>query len=283
MSRLGKPKSDITASHPLAVVFDNYGRKTYVAQNNTDSELTVRFSDGENLTVPARSMATHSVGTSNPNQGGDVTDPDKPDNPDNPSTGDGCAFSGIEASEGKFLENYTLTCKTVDGNVVLTATFPGDYEGLDGPWLFNESSGFQEIRMQTIGERAYTATIAGMSTGDKFIFRVKIAFYGGMAITKQYEYTVGQNCGGVDNSVSNIGGDFKNIIVAPNPAREYWRVMTADDDAIIFVYDPSGKFMGCYVTDCGDIQIPCSSYPPGIYIMHVRAKSINMTVRVVKN
>ncbi|MBS2213879.1 carbohydrate-binding protein [Carboxylicivirga mesophila] len=58
MSAMGQVNSGVTADYPIAVVFDNDGDKTYVAHNYTSSPLTVTFSDGYELYVPANAMAT---------------------------------------------------------------------------------------------------------------------------------------------------------------------------------------------------------------------------------
>ncbi len=59
MNALGIVESSITADYPIASAFDNNGDKTYVAHNYSDTTITVNFSDGFQLNVPANSMATN--------------------------------------------------------------------------------------------------------------------------------------------------------------------------------------------------------------------------------
>ncbi len=59
MNAVGQIDSNITADYPIAVVFSNNGDKTYVAHNYSDTAITVNFSDGFQLNVPANSMATN--------------------------------------------------------------------------------------------------------------------------------------------------------------------------------------------------------------------------------
>jgi len=59
MNTLGIVESSITADYPIASAFDNNGDKTYVAHNYSDRSITVNFSDGFQLNVPANSMATN--------------------------------------------------------------------------------------------------------------------------------------------------------------------------------------------------------------------------------
>lgn len=60
MNALGPVDASITSNHPLAVAFtDAAGETTYVAHNYSNSQITVTFSDGETLVVPARQMVTN--------------------------------------------------------------------------------------------------------------------------------------------------------------------------------------------------------------------------------
>lgn len=54
----GVVNSSITADYPIAVVFEKAGDKTYVAHNYTATEITVTYSDGFSMKVPARTMKT---------------------------------------------------------------------------------------------------------------------------------------------------------------------------------------------------------------------------------
>ncbi len=58
MNALGNVNASITANYPIAAVFTKNGVNTYVAHNYSNSPITVSFSDGYNLNVPANQMAT---------------------------------------------------------------------------------------------------------------------------------------------------------------------------------------------------------------------------------
>ncbi|WP_380164361.1 glycosyl hydrolase [Jannaschia sp. R86511] len=59
LAELGTVDAEVTADHPVAAVFSDDGARTYVAANVTQEPLTVRFSDGTSLDVPAgRTVAT---------------------------------------------------------------------------------------------------------------------------------------------------------------------------------------------------------------------------------
>ncbi|WP_406045230.1 glycosyl hydrolase [Micromonospora sp. NBC_00898] len=58
LAALGTVDTSVTANHPLAKVFKKGIARTYVASNITSQPLTVTFSDGTKLTVPAGRSAT---------------------------------------------------------------------------------------------------------------------------------------------------------------------------------------------------------------------------------
>ncbi|WP_242158051.1 glycosyl hydrolase [Aestuariivivens sediminis] len=58
MNAMGQLDAGLTANYPIAAVFNDGGDKTYVAHNYSDTSITVTFSDGYMLDVPANEMAT---------------------------------------------------------------------------------------------------------------------------------------------------------------------------------------------------------------------------------
>jgi len=58
MNALGRVDVALTADYPIAAAFRQFGKTTYVAQNYSDAAITVTFSDGFKLEVPARKMVT---------------------------------------------------------------------------------------------------------------------------------------------------------------------------------------------------------------------------------
>ncbi|TVZ55430.1 putative secreted protein (Por secretion system target) [Lutibacter sp. Hel_I_33_5] len=58
MNAVGTVNSTITADYPIAASFTENGEITYVAHNYSNTPITVNFSDGYKLEVPASKMAT---------------------------------------------------------------------------------------------------------------------------------------------------------------------------------------------------------------------------------
>ncbi len=66
LNAMGQLDKTITANVPTYAVFNKGGTRTYVAYNPGSAAITVTFSNGVTLSVPARSMATTGGGSTNP-------------------------------------------------------------------------------------------------------------------------------------------------------------------------------------------------------------------------
>ncbi|MFF5215032.1 glycosyl hydrolase [Micromonospora sp. NPDC000442] len=86
LAALGRVDTGITADHPLAAVFNRNGARTYVASNISGSPLTVRFSDGTQLTVAAGRTTTSGAHTWSGGNAGGGTPPSPTPTPTPTST-----------------------------------------------------------------------------------------------------------------------------------------------------------------------------------------------------
>jgi endoglucanase Acf2/uncharacterized protein YjdB len=59
MNAMGQVAEEVTANYPIAAVFNKAGVKTYVAHNYGSSAITVSFSDGFSMSVPAKTTVTN--------------------------------------------------------------------------------------------------------------------------------------------------------------------------------------------------------------------------------
>ncbi|MBS4062995.1 MAG: carbohydrate-binding protein [Chitinophagaceae bacterium] len=55
---MGTVDASVTSNYPIAAVFNKAGDKTYVAHNYGSSEITVTYSDGFSMVIPARTLKT---------------------------------------------------------------------------------------------------------------------------------------------------------------------------------------------------------------------------------
>ncbi len=87
LAALGTSDLSVTANHPLYRVFSKNGAKTYVASNITNAALTVTFSDGKVLAVPAgKTVASGAVNWSGGNATGGGINPTTPPTTTPPTT-----------------------------------------------------------------------------------------------------------------------------------------------------------------------------------------------------
>lgn len=82
VAALGTLDPTVTADSPVAAVFTKNGERTYVASNITPSPLTVEFSDGTSLAVPAGETVTS--GAHEWSGGGAPSGPEDPTDPTDP-------------------------------------------------------------------------------------------------------------------------------------------------------------------------------------------------------
>ncbi|MEH1168721.1 glycosyl hydrolase [Micromonospora sp. CPCC 205539] len=82
LAALGTVDTSVTANHPLAAVFTRNGARTYVAANLTAASITVTYSNGTTLTVPAGKTATTGAYTWVGGNAGGGTDPGPGPDPD---------------------------------------------------------------------------------------------------------------------------------------------------------------------------------------------------------
>jgi endoglucanase Acf2/chitodextrinase len=80
INALGTTDRTVTANHPLYAVFNKQGARTYVAYNMSSAPITVSFSDGAVVNVPANAFSS-----GNGNGGGDTQAPTAPTGLTSPS------------------------------------------------------------------------------------------------------------------------------------------------------------------------------------------------------
>ena len=126
-----------------------------------------------------------------PNPG---TDPDPDPNPGtDPDNNQSLEknFSADDHTQGNpFAGPYSLKLYPSEGGVAVVARFEGNYEGFDGPWLWNYTNGFEETKMTSAGNRSYRYLINNVAPGTTVTVAVKIAYAGGMSVSPQVSYVV---------------------------------------------------------------------------------------------
>jgi len=200
MNAIGSVRSNIFADHPIAASFENNndGEVTYVAHNYSNAPITVTFSDGFQLEVPAEEMAT--------NRGSNITGTISSDF--NQAYINGSANLLVQT------ENQNVSrVEYFDGSDLLgeTLTYPYEYTAT------NLSLGMHNM---------YAKIYSGSDFGVTNIFNIQVGeqqpyignFFqipGTIEPGKydSYEGGVGQNISYFDNSQYNEGGYRPNEYV----------------------------------------------------------------------
>jgi endoglucanase Acf2 len=100
LNKLGTTDRAVTANHPLYAVFNKNGARTYVAYNMTGAPITVVFSDGAAVNVPANGFSS-----GNGTGGGDTQAPSAPSGLSSPSK----TSSSISLSWSASTDNVGVT------------------------------------------------------------------------------------------------------------------------------------------------------------------------------
>jgi hypothetical protein len=193
VNALGKININLTADYPIASAFDKDGTTTYIAHNYTDALLTVTFSDGYKLEVPANKMATS---------------------------------RDIDVS-GNITSNFSRAYKS--GNIKLSATLEGEgitkVEFLDGGTLLGEkivapfemnadnlSLGIHDFYARVYQEDKFVVTnIISVQVGEQLPYSGEPSMIPGVIEAghyDRYEAGSGQGVSYADAS-SNNEGEFR--------------------------------------------------------------------------
>jgi len=190
---MGVIDATITANYPINAVFKQNGETTYVAHNYSDSEITVTFSDGFQLVVPANQMKTNRDIDASGVLTSDFTQA-FPDGSVNLSV----VISGNSSTKVAFYDGSTLIGEDTTAPYQLkAANLTLGVHGFYAKVYVNEYFNVTNIVNVQIGEQV---SYSGMPIAIPGTFDA--GFY------DKFEGGKGQNIAYIDNSVGN-NGDFR--------------------------------------------------------------------------
>ena len=104
-----------------------------------------------------------------------------------------CYYVESEAIQGSFSQGYRVGFETVGKNVTVTfEILDNDKDGLVA-YLWRENP-FQETQISQISGNIFGKTFYDLDEGTQLSYACKFAFAGGLAVTKYFQYTVGEDC-----------------------------------------------------------------------------------------
>lgn len=193
-----------------------------------------------------------------------------------------CGGTSSEAFEGEFSVGYTYNFESVGGDV--TANFElldTEKEGVVA-YLFNRTDGFSESAMANT-DGVFSVSLGAQTIGDTLTLACKFAFAGGLAVTKDFEYKVGDNCLGTVtkvNSTSSIA-----LRAYPTPVVRELTINLGDQSYKQFtVYSMSGKAIVSQAisNETTILNINMSTYNTGIYMIKLENNTESKMLRVIK-
>ena len=113
------------------------------------------------------------------------------------STNNSCSGESNVAQQGSFTLGYKYSFKTEGSQVIIEFELLDDRPDLIA-YLWKKDP-FSESSMSSVGSRTFRAVLTNQSIGSTISYAVKFAFAGGLAVTKYFDYVVGDNCVVIDD------------------------------------------------------------------------------------
>lgn len=186
-----------------------------------------------------------------------------------------CSGTASEASQGSFTVGYKYAFVTSGTDVSISFELLDDKSGLVA-YLWNYTSGFVETSMSSAGGKKFTKTLSGLTVGSVIKFACKFAYAGGMVVTKQFSYTVGNACPvALDEIVTD------EPFFYPNPMQNILHVRLDGGRNRVTVTNLLGQRVFDAVLE-NNAGIDVSSLPAGLYTVGVENETGLKVAKVVK-
>ncbi|MEI7501747.1 MAG: T9SS type A sorting domain-containing protein [Paludibacter sp.] len=146
-----------------------------------------------------------------------------------------CNGAETQSVDGSaFTLGYNYTFATVGTDVTVTFECLDTKDGLVA-YLWNRTSGFSETSMTKTSGQIFTKTLTGQTPGATITVACKFAFAGGMSVTKDFTYTVGNSCtaGPADTEVPTAFTATKGAVSSSTVEL----LLTAADNSGAVVFD----------------------------------------------
>ena len=191
------------------------------------------------------------------------------------NTNSNCSGSNSDAIQGAFSTGYSYEFSTNGSNVTFNfELLDTDKTGVIA-YLWKQSP-FSEVQMDNAGGKKFTKTISGFTNGETINYACKFAFAGGLAVTKYFSYTVGDNC--TLNTTENELASFLRLY--PNPVNDFLNIETSKVITKVEIYSVIGKKM--LVIDKNLNRILIDDLSSGLYLIKIFSDELNYTTKFIK-
>lgn len=171
-----------------------------------------------------------------------------------------CAGISNVASQGTFDTGYNYSFSTTGTNVTLNFELLDNKAGVVA-YLWDYTSGFAETQMTNVSGKKFTITLSGKSAGSILKVACKFAFAGGMSVTKQLSYTVGNNCSA--SELETISSS--DIQMYPNPVSNWLNITSTSEIKEIQFNNLLGQTVK--IANGSNQRVDISELPTGSYLV----------------
>ena len=187
-----------------------------------------------------------------------------------------CSGSTTDATQGSFTTGYKYSFETVGSDVTISFEMLDDKSGLVA-YLWNYTSGFAELGMTNAGGKKFTKTLTGLTAGSVIKVACKFAYAGGMVVTKQFSYTVGNKCEGTgfDHVISS------EPFFYPNPVQHNLFIQLTEENNRLMIFDIVGNKVFDQLIPA-QYELNMSDFKTGVYFIKAENSRGIVNGKVIK-
>jgi hypothetical protein len=193
-----------------------------------------------------------------------------------------CEGTSKEAAVGEFSQGFNYKFETLQNGTDVKVTFTlldTDKAGLSGVQLFQSPSTNTNMTAVAGQVQVFTLTLTGQVTGENLSLAARFPFAaGGVALTKNFIYKVGDNC-------TTLGiSDFKvaNIRMYPNPVSNELTIEAKNTIQKVAVYNLLGQEILSTSPKANAAKIQTSSLSKGVYIITTTVDDVVSSSKFIK-
>ncbi|MDA3893037.1 MAG: glycosyl hydrolase [Salinivirgaceae bacterium] len=183
------------------------------------------------------------------------------------STNTACNGTLADAAQGAFTMGYNYSFETSGSDVNITFELLDDKSGVEA-FLWNTTSDFVESAM-TNNNGVFSTTLSGQTEGTVLKLACKFAFEGGLSVTKELSYTVGDNC--LNTSVYT--DDLSQVLLYPNPVINQLFIQSGTEIQEIAVYEITGQRVMSISLNSSATNIDLSKLNNGTYLVTITLRT----------
>ncbi|VBB48383.1 exported hypothetical protein [uncultured Paludibacter sp.] len=162
---------------------------------------------------------------------------------------------------------YTYNFTTSGSDVTITFELLDAKTGLVA-YLWDKTSGFTETQMTNTTGQIFTTTLTGLTANSDITVAVKFAYAGGLSVTKDFVYTVGNTCGNTSTSNNHVSNP--KLSVYPNPVKDYLKIACDEEINQVSVKNLLGQTVKSFVLNSFEKTIDLKDISTGNYLIFIK-------------